>query len=54
MELNVNVSNSINCYLGKKPRTVNVEGAPVDSPQFKAFGNVIQFEVPTQLLNGTH
>lgn len=54
MDLTVHVSNSINCYLGKKQRTVNVEGAAVDSPQFKSFGTVIQFVVPMQLMNGTH
>lgn len=52
MDLTVHVSNLINCYLGKKPRTINVEGAAVDSPQFKAFGNSVQFEVPQQLMNG--
>ena len=54
LDLTVNVSNSINCYLGKKPRTVNVEKAEVESPQFKSFGNIIQFEVPAQLMNGVH
>lgn len=54
MDLSVNVSNAINCYLGKKPRSINVEGAAVDTPKFKSFGNIIQFEVPSQLLNGTN
>lgn len=54
MDLNVNVSNTINCYLGKKPRTVNVEAGQVESPQFKASGNIIHFEVPQQLMNGNH
>lgn len=49
-DVNVNVTTTIQCHLGKKPRTINVEGvATADQIGFKHTGNTIVYEVPPAL-----
>uniref|UniRef100_A0A336LD10 CSON003595 protein n=1 Tax=Culicoides sonorensis TaxID=179676 RepID=A0A336LD10_CULSO len=46
-ELSVNVTTAIKTYLGKKSRTISIEGvAGCEQPTFKHAGSVIVYEVP--------
>lgn len=52
-ELPVKVDSNLPCTLGKKPRTINIEGMPgIDVPLFKPAGTNIIFEVPSSYCNG--